>query len=91
MLNEIYSCVQYAASNENRGVGTIRTLRPLNREERTTLLVPLVITDSGNPKCSSTATFTIHVADQNDNPMTTAIKNVYVNVVMVSIIRVTRQ
>ncbi|KAK3853053.1 hypothetical protein Pcinc_040388, partial [Petrolisthes cinctipes] len=58
------------AGDEGRGVGVVRTLGGLDREERGgEVLVPLVVGDAGRPPLSTTLTLTIVVADLNDNPM----------------------
>ncbi|XP_069195696.1 putative neural-cadherin 2 [Procambarus clarkii] len=65
--------------NEGRGVGVVWTRMGLDREERRSLLVPLVVADAGWPPLSATATLTVHVGDLNDNPMTPAAKTVTVH------------
>ena len=67
------------------GIGVIRSIKPLDREERRSLLVPLIVSDSGTPPCSATVTFTVHVSDINDNPLASATKNIQVNLLQVSI------
>ncbi|KAK7071119.1 hypothetical protein SK128_019333 [Halocaridina rubra] len=65
--------------DEGRGVGIVSTTMALDREERRSLLVPLVVSDAGSPPLSTTVTFTIHVADINDNPMAPASKIITVH------------
>ncbi|XP_071515917.1 putative neural-cadherin 2 isoform X1 [Panulirus ornatus] len=62
-----------------RGEGVVWTRTALDREERRSLLVPLVVADAGRPPLSATVTLTLHVADLNDNPMTSAAKTVTVH------------
>lgn len=57
-------------------MGIISTLRPLDREEATTRLLPLLVGDAGG--LSATVTLTITLADLNDNPMKSAAKTVHV-------------
>ncbi|XP_050723109.1 putative neural-cadherin 2 isoform X3 [Eriocheir sinensis] len=65
--------------DEGRGVGVVWTRAALDREERTALLVPLVVGDAGWPPLTATVTLTLHVADLNDNPMAPANKTVTVH------------
>lgn len=74
-----------AAGDEGRGVGVVRTLGGLDREERGgEVLVPLVVGDAGRPPLSTTLTLTIVVADLNDNPMYPANKLVTAVILKVS-------
>ncbi|XP_069186499.1 putative neural-cadherin 2 [Procambarus clarkii] len=65
--------------DEGRGVGVVWARAGLDREERRSLLVPLVVADAGWPPLTATATLTVHVGDLNDNPMTPAAKTVTVH------------
>nr|XP_053630333.1 putative neural-cadherin 2 [Cherax quadricarinatus] len=65
--------------DEGRGVGVVWARAGLDREERRSLLVPLLVADAGWPPLTTTATLTVHVADLNDNPMTPASKTVIVH------------
>lgn len=80
----MHLCVT-AAGDEGRGVGVVRTLGGLDREERGgEVLVPLVVGDAGRPPLSTTLTLTIVVADLNDNPMYPANKLVTAVILKVS-------
>ncbi|KAG7158560.1 Neural-cadherin-like 24, partial [Homarus americanus] len=65
-----------SGGDDGRGVGVVRTRAALNRKERRALLVPLVVSDAG--ALSASLTLTLHVADLNDNPMTSGAKTVTV-------------
>ncbi|XP_045129934.1 putative neural-cadherin 2 isoform X2 [Portunus trituberculatus] len=65
--------------DDGRGVGVVWTRAALDREERPSLLVPLVVGDAGWPSLTATVTLTLHVADVNDNPMAPAAKTVTVH------------
>ena len=58
----------------------------MDREERKSLLIPLVVSDNGNPSLSATVTLTLVITDVNDNPMKPAMKTVIVNTLQVNII-----
>ncbi|XP_076446357.1 protocadherin-9-like [Babylonia areolata] len=47
--------------------GSLRLRSALDREVRSTYVIPLVLTDLGTPPLSSTATLTIQVVDSNDH------------------------
>ena len=64
-------------------MGVVWTRAALDREERPTLLVPLVVGDAGWPSLTATVTLTLHVADVNDNPMAPAAKTVTVHTLQV--------
>ncbi|XP_045130155.1 putative neural-cadherin 2 isoform X1 [Portunus trituberculatus] len=65
--------------DDGRGVGVVWTRAVLDREERSTMLVPLVVGDAGWPSLTATVTLTMHVVDLNDNPMAPAAKTVTVH------------
>nr|XP_053637261.1 putative neural-cadherin 2 [Cherax quadricarinatus] len=65
--------------DEGRGVGVVWARAGLDREERRTILVPLVVGDAGRPSLSATVTLSLQVADVNDNPMSPASKTVTVH------------
>ena len=66
------------------GKGIVRTLMPLDREERSQILVPLIVSDAGTPSMTATATLTLNVADVNDNLMFPATKHIQVHTLQVS-------
>ncbi|XP_050739443.1 neural-cadherin-like isoform X4 [Eriocheir sinensis] len=67
--------------DEGRGVGVVGTRASLDREAGRVVLVPLVVGDAGRPlPRTATVTLTLHVGDENDNPMTPAAKTVAAHV-----------
>ncbi|XP_012945815.1 protocadherin-1 [Aplysia californica] len=52
----------------NQVDGTISTTTMLDREDRSEYYLVVVAADNGNPQLSTTATVTIKVLDENDNP-----------------------
>ncbi|KAK8405263.1 hypothetical protein O3P69_001675 [Scylla paramamosain] len=69
-----------AEGDEGRGVAVVTSLRPLDREESVTRLLPLVLGDAR--RLTTTATITLTVADVNDNPMRPGHKTVSVTRLM---------
>ncbi|KAF2365021.1 Laminin G domain [Trinorchestia longiramus] len=70
--------VDYNSQNSGNGIGTIRSLVPLDREAPAGArrLLPLLLSDVDGR--STTVTIAVHVSDVNDNPMKPGTKQVQV-------------
>lgn len=58
---------------------TITALRAFDRERQKEFLLPVIMTDSGNPPKTVTNTLTITIGDENDHAHTAGQKKVFIN------------
>ncbi|XP_065357962.1 putative neural-cadherin 2 isoform X1 [Calliphora vicina] len=65
------------ADNGN-GAAIISSLRPFDREQQKSYLIPIEIKDNGSPAMTGTSTLTVIIGDVNDNKMLPGSKEVLV-------------
>ncbi|XP_060714973.1 neural-cadherin [Tachysurus vachellii] len=73
-----YSNDFFLQDNRN-DTATITALRAFDRERQKEFLLPVVMTDSGNPPKTVTSTLTITIGDKNDHAHVSGEKTIYLN------------
>uniref|UniRef100_A0A8C5H0I1 Neural-cadherin-like n=1 Tax=Gouania willdenowi TaxID=441366 RepID=A0A8C5H0I1_GOUWI len=68
----------YLQDNLN-GTATLTALRTFDRERQKEFLIPIVMSDSGNPPKTVTSTLTITIGDQNDHAHLAGEKTIFIN------------
>ncbi|XP_059850094.1 neural-cadherin [Hypanus sabinus] len=68
LLTHNGSWTNFALKDHGNGTAALIALRMFDREEQKTFYLPVLITDSGSPRMSSTNTLTITIGDVNDHP-----------------------
>ncbi|CAH1779064.1 unnamed protein product [Owenia fusiformis] len=81
--NDNPTCPQFSMNfrqggDSGRGEGDIRTKVTLDREQQKYYRMPIIMSDSGNPRMTGTNTLTVTVGDRNDNDHRPGHKEVYV-------------
>ncbi|KAH9507897.1 Protocadherin-11 Y-linked [Bulinus truncatus] len=68
VFSKVESDEQSTAPFEVKPNGNVFTIVPLDREQKSEYTMTVMVKDKGSPRLSSTATVTIIVEDDNDNP-----------------------
>ena len=68
----------YLQDNLN-GTATLTALRAFDRERQKEFRIPVVMSDSGRPPRTATATLTVAIGDQNDHGHLAGDKKIFIN------------
>ncbi|XP_050321161.1 putative neural-cadherin 2 isoform X1 [Bactrocera neohumeralis] len=64
--------------DNGNGIAIVSSLRPFDREQQKSYLIPIEIKDNGTPPMTGTSTLTVIIGDVNDNKMLPGSKEVVV-------------
>lgn len=77
-LPPLYS-TDFHLQDHGNGSATLTALRRFDRERKSEIHLPVIMTDSGDPPMTATNMLTITIGDQNDNAHQAGEKDVYVH------------
>ncbi|KAM9301979.1 neural-cadherin-like [Gastrophryne carolinensis] len=76
--SDLLNSSDFLLIDHGNNTASVQTQRSFDHEQEKEFLLPVIVTDSGNPPMSATNTLTITIGDENDNGHREGHKEVYI-------------